>query len=70
MTCQQLNQVHIGRVHIEAICAEIGARLPAALTGSPARLPPHLLKLIELLEGVECRDAPYRTETETATDVR
>ena len=70
MTGQQRNQVHISRVHSEAICAEIGARLPAALTGSPARLPPHLLKLIELLEDVECRDAAYRTETETATNVR
>jgi hypothetical protein len=67
MTGQQRNQVHIGRVHIKAICAEIGSRLPVALTGRPA---PHLLRLIELLEGIECRDAPYRTETETATNVR
>jgi hypothetical protein len=58
MSGQEQVGVQIGRDHIKAICAEIGERLPAALRGSPARLPPHLLRLMELLDSLEGRDAP------------
>jgi hypothetical protein len=50
--------VQIGRLHNEAICAEIGERLATALAGNSARLPPHLLRLMELFDSVEGRDSP------------
>jgi hypothetical protein len=57
---RQNNGVQINRVHAGAICAEIGERLQAILAASPARLPPHLVRLTELLDNVECCDAPSR----------
>jgi hypothetical protein len=68
MRDREQNGVRVGAVHIEAICAEIGDRLPAALTTGSAPLPPHLLRLMELLLGVEGRNATLQGPTEI--DVR
>ena len=59
MTRQDRNSVQIDRVHAGAICSEIGERLQATLTVGSTRLPPHLVRLTELLDrnSVERRDA-------------
>jgi hypothetical protein len=53
MTSHDPNGVPIDCVHSRAISTEIGERLRATLIGNPTRLPPHLLRLAELLDSVE-----------------
>jgi hypothetical protein len=50
MTRQDRNGVQINRVHAGAICTEIGERLQATLAANSTRLPPHLVRLTELLD--------------------
>jgi hypothetical protein len=60
MTNRDFNGVRITRLHSEAICAEVGERLRAALPANPDRLSPDLLRLTKRLDGVEVGDTPSR----------
>jgi hypothetical protein len=50
--------VHINRIHSDAICDEIGERLSAALGTQSNELPGRLLALIDELVKVEPREVP------------
>jgi len=60
MTSQEPSGVHLDRIHAAAICKEIGEALHATLTGNSNRLPPHLLRLTERFDRVDCGDAAFR----------
>ncbi|SHG88256.1 hypothetical protein SAMN05444169_4624 [Bradyrhizobium erythrophlei] len=65
MTSPGTNGVHLDRIHAGAICKEIGEALHATLTGNPNRLPPHLLRLTERFDRVDCGNAAFKASTET-----
>ena len=54
MTRENQNRVEIDHVHAGAICAEIGERLQATLKPN-TRMPPHLVRLTELLDSGDRR---------------
>jgi hypothetical protein len=64
MTSQQPNGVHLHRIHVGAICREIGEALQAKLTTNANRLPPHLLRLTERFDRVDREAVAFKAATQ------
>jgi hypothetical protein len=56
----QQNEVQLNRIHIRAVCEEMGERLSVALGPQSTELPPHLRSLMKQLAKVEPREEPRK----------
>ena len=54
----QQNEVQLNRIHIRAVCEEMGERLSGALGPQSTELPPHLRSLMKQLAKVDLAKSP------------